>query len=987
MLLGQETKYIAKVGWTTIFINLTSVDPKAIKQLSASSQHQECINACQSYLSIHPESSFHYKYAGKSLIALGKYLEARDYLARANELNADDPETSKEIGNTYLRLHDTPNALKWYLNSLKINPGYPPALCNIAFIYKRDGRLIEAENLFMQAIDSDPTTSHAYVGLSQIYLQSGRYNDVISIINNALCICKSIPGMHEVAGIASQNLGNLENALLYYSTELQHNPESYNSLFNSSLILLQQGKAKSALELLHKISVTESNDQFTLLLAQTYQKLGSFKQAIVEYKKLHHLQSVNKIISLNLGICFLGLGETRESINHLQLSIAIDRASVDPWLNIGIAFQKEHRYNEAIDAFKRVLEIDPQNTAALHLLEALFKSTGRLDDAIDLVNKALEEDPTNEDIITRLGSLYYDIGDFELAIKYTRQSLELSPFNPKALSNVAYFYRAQGDLKKSIKYLHKLSECNPDNAYVFMNIGITYYELGDPKRALSNTLACLELDPKNSDALANLGLIYRQLGDSLKALEFTREALQVHPTNYNALINLSQIYLDLRDLDNSLLALHSILDTKPTDFHALFNLGNIYLELGDLDKALIFTRRSLGSNPEDHKSLLNMGIIYNQLGKSVHALEFTNQALEIDPHNPDALLNLGGIYINLGNFDRALDYTLQCLDHDIHNPTALMNLGIIYECLGNLELALDSYQRSAFLLDSHHYGSSLTSLVASLAILLQLEQKTKAQTTLQSIAQIVSKPSLRLQGYGRGNLLHDQGYITFLDRLIPLIPHHKQDHGARILHLGDSHCLSFAWQTLEYNGQQSIIQPCLIRGAKAFHLGLAQNKNRFKVSLLKRWMDNRENSLAIFLSFGEIDCRSNEGIIKYCQKYNHNYIDVAKQTAENYLDWIVDALATDITKLVIIGTPAPFKSEKSTDTYNPKSTDALRLSVVQSFNKTLADKCSSLRLKFADTYLLTAGSDGFNDGHWMVDSFHLKPDALSQLINQFVDQP
>jgi len=47
-------------------------DLATIKKLSAAGRHQECLQACQQLLQSEPKNPFVWKYAGKSLLALGQ---------------------------------------------------------------------------------------------------------------------------------------------------------------------------------------------------------------------------------------------------------------------------------------------------------------------------------------------------------------------------------------------------------------------------------------------------------------------------------------------------------------------------------------------------------------------------------------------------------------------------------------------------------------------------------------------------------------------------------------------------------------------------------------------------------------------------------------------------------------------------------------------------------------------------------------------------
>ena len=67
-----------------------------IQQLSAAGRHQDCLQACQNALQANPEETFAYKYAGKSLLALGQFEKAQQCLVKAHQLDGSDPEIVKE---------------------------------------------------------------------------------------------------------------------------------------------------------------------------------------------------------------------------------------------------------------------------------------------------------------------------------------------------------------------------------------------------------------------------------------------------------------------------------------------------------------------------------------------------------------------------------------------------------------------------------------------------------------------------------------------------------------------------------------------------------------------------------------------------------------------------------------------------------------------------------------------------------------------------
>ena len=146
----------------------------------------------------------------------------------------------------------------------------------------------------------------------------------------------------------------------------------------------------------------------------------------------------------------------------------------------------------------------------------------------------------------------------------------------------------------------------------------------------------------------------------------------------------------------------------------------------------------------------------------------------------------------------------------------------------------------------------------------------------------------------------------------------------------------------------------------------------------KRLQQNLDDYAYIFLSFGEIDCREDEGILLHCKKTGKTIQDVSKSTAVKYYNWTSSSLSGHNRKLVYFGTPAPFRT--GSDSEESSENNKQRLLAIKVFNTTLAKQCQESGILFADIYKLTAGKNGYNNNEWMIDSIHLKPKALKELI-------
>ena len=298
------------------------MDPKIIQDLSSAGRHQECLQACQQLLQSEPENPLPWKYAGKSLVALGQFEKAQQCLIKAHHLNTSDPEIAKDIGNSFLNLGNKDTATLWYEKSLGINNNYAPAINNLANLKRQGGNNQEAVDLFKQAIQADPQLFQAYVGAAASSLALGDLDQAEFFATQATQMNQHIPGINEILGIIFQNKKKFRQAVESYQKELGINPKSNTSLLNLGLLLLQQGEAAAAIEPLARATAINPSEQGSLLLAQAYQSIGNPKKAISEYQKIDFSKTQNKMIPFNLGICLLSNGNNIDAIEAFKIALS-----------------------------------------------------------------------------------------------------------------------------------------------------------------------------------------------------------------------------------------------------------------------------------------------------------------------------------------------------------------------------------------------------------------------------------------------------------------------------------------------------------------------------------------------------------------------------------------------------------------------------------------------------------------------------------------
>ena len=173
------------------------------------------------------------------------------------------------------------------------------------------------------------------------------------------------------------------------------------------------------------------------------------------------------------------------------------------------------------------------------------------------------------------------------------------------------------------------------------------------------------------------------------------------------------------------------------------------------------------------------------------------------------------------------------------------------------------------------------------------------------------------------------------------------------------------------------IQPVLITGGKAWHFANKKN-NQWKDSLTQQ-IKNHNYSDEVFISFGEIDCRKDEGILTYSIKKNKDISEVCETTIKGYLDYMEEILTPNYSNKYYFGVPAPTRGKEL-----PDELDIKRIEMVKLYNSILKIEVLSRGSCFLDVYALTSNKDGENNNLYMCDQFHLSPQCLSILFENYL---
>ena len=147
-----------------------------------------------------------------------------------------------------------------------------------------------------------------------------------------------------------------------------------------------------------------------------------------------------------------------------------------------------------------------------------------------------------------------------------------------------------------------------------------------------------------------------------------------------------------------------------------------------------------------------------------------------------------------------------------------------------------------------------------------------------------------------------KGLAVYLRYLIDNNPTDRSA-GPYIYHFGDSHCLSYCGCKLVKGSKSYDVTSRVTFGAKAFHFSVKENTS-YK-AITKRNLGLINPNSVVFVSFGEIDCRYDEGFIPASKKLGKPVEEVIYQTVSAFVEWFNNENLITRHQFFFLNVPAP----------------------------------------------------------------------------------
>ena len=320
--------------------------------------------------------------------------------------------------------------------------------------YQR-GNLEGAEKKFRQVILVDNRNIHGLNLLGMICVNTGRHEEAVQLITDALKISPIDAQAQGNLGLAYQRMGNLKLAESCFRKSIElggKNRTIFNSLGN---VLRESGRASEA------VQVYESTLKVDGKYAECWTNLS---QALVE------------------------LGEFGDAFKAVSRALQIDPSLAEAHNQMAEIYRNIFKYDLAISAYKKSLELRPTLYESMLGLATVYRESEDVGAALEVLNRLIALEPRHAKAHAALGILKEQVGDTVAAADCFKKSIQLAP---DAVSPLYHLSQIKGriisqDEILAMERLQKMTDLSSkDRSHVHFGLGEAYDQQGQTDKAFN----------------------------------------------------------------------------------------------------------------------------------------------------------------------------------------------------------------------------------------------------------------------------------------------------------------------------------------------------------------------------------------------------------------------------------------------------------------------------------------------------------------------
>lgn len=509
-----------------------------------------------------------------------------------------------------------------------------------------------------------------------------------------------------IEGLKQKMIGNADNAVQYFNSCLDIDPNSAAVLYEIANIHTQKGDFSSAKALLEKaIKINNENKWYKLLLAQINQNNKQYVEASSIYSELMKSDPDN-LDYYYLNALLLTSGEKYDeaikAYQQIEQKIGFNE-------QVSLARQQLYRVSgknkEAYAEIEKLIKFNPSVPEYYGVMADMYKEDGNMAKALEYYNKVLAVDPNNGFVQFSLATYYIQNKDFDKAYEHTKKGFS----NPEIeIETKIQLYlmlsTLQGDNKLPDNKIEELVEIirvsHPNDSRSYNIIADFLIQKNRLHEARLNIVKALEIDPNTYHIWEQLVMIDNQISDWENMKTDSEKAIELFPSQGLMYVLNAVSYIQVKDYEKALKTLENgqtyIIDNKKLEAQFELYRAEAYYNLKNRDKAYASFERVIVLEPDNFMAMNNYAYYLSVQSEQLEKAEIlSGQVIKANPDNSTYLDTHAWVLFKKKEYRLAKFYMETALKNGGNeNDVIVEHYGDILFMLNDIEGAVSNWKKS-----------------------------------------------------------------------------------------------------------------------------------------------------------------------------------------------------------------------------------------------------------------------------------------------------
>ena len=530
----------------------------------------------------------------------GSHRAALDELRLALASDDGNPFLMTELAEQYARLSELDRAEAQLKKVVERYPDYAPAQLLMGRVLYEANKTTRARVHLQRAIKLKPTDADAYLVLTQVWLDQGRVDDAIRVVENLGAAVPGEPIGYRRLGLALAERGDLRGEKLLQKA-VERDPGDVESWTALSRLYEAAGKVPKALEALERSLEQDPDNQEVLLAAgRLALRLEKPAEARAWFEQLLSLGS-DPETAVKVAFSYLSMRQLQAAADVLDKARAQGR---EPRLHFyaGLVHERRRAFQKALEAFDAL----PRELGELYFEGRLHRamclsSLGQHKAGLDAFRQLAAERPQVNGLTAAWARALERAGQLREAEAMLLKLLGQAP-GTEAYEAVTGFFERQGRGAEGVAVLNGEVARRPEDDTARFALAVALERNGDWRRGVEEMRALVQANPHHAAAMNFIAYTLAEHGgDLVEAEGLMKQALVERPD--------SPAFLD--------------------------SLGWVLHKKGDTAGALELLERAVGGSPDEPTLLEHLGEVAAKAGRKARAQEVLKRAHELLLENPE----------------------------------------------------------------------------------------------------------------------------------------------------------------------------------------------------------------------------------------------------------------------------------------------------------------------------------------------------------------